>query len=130
MTRFFTVEEANLELSRLRQWLPRLQTKRRRLDVVQQKLGELSLKAATNGNLLEEEVHSTQREVKRLTEEISKLMAKINDLGCEIKDLDQGLVDFPSLREGREIYLCWRLGEPEVTFWHEPDAGFRGRRPL
>jgi hypothetical protein len=130
MTRFFTVEEANLELSRLRQWLPRLQTRRRRLDVVQQKLGELSLKAATNGNLLEEEVHSTQREVKRLTEEISKLMAKISDLGCEIKDLDQGLVDFPSLREGREIYLCWRLGEPEVAFWHEPDAGFSGRRPL
>jgi hypothetical protein len=130
MTRFFTVEEANLELSRLRQWLPRLQTKRRRLDVVQQKLGELSLKAATNGNLLEEEVHSTQREVKRLTEEISKLMAKISDLGCEIKDLDQGLVDFPSLRDGREVYLCWRLGEPEVAFWHEPDAGFRGRRPL
>jgi len=130
MTRFFTVEEANLELSRLRQWLPRLQTKRRRLDVVQQKLGELSLKAAANGNLLEEEVHSTQREVKRLTEEISKLMVKINDLGCEIKDIDQGLVDFPSLREGREVYLCWRLGEPEVAFWHEPDAGFGGRRPL
>jgi len=130
MTRFFTVEEANLELSRLRQWLPRLQTRRRRLDVVQQKLGELSLKAAANGNLLEEEVHSTQREVKRLTEEISKLMVKINDLGCEIKDIDQGLVDFPSLREGREVYLCWRLGEPEVAFWHEPDAGFGGRRPL
>jgi hypothetical protein len=130
MTRFFTVEEANLELHRLRQWIPRIQARRSRLDVVQQKLGELSLKAATNGNLLEEEVHSTQREVKRLTEELNKLMTKIADLGCEIKDIDQGLVDFPSLREGREVYLCWQLGEPEVAFWHERDVGFRGRRPL
>ena len=130
MPRFFTVEEANLELPRLRQWLPRLQASRRRLDVVQHKLGELTLKAAANGNLLEEEVHATQREAKRLTEEFDKLIAKINDLGCEIKDIEQGLVDFPGLREGREVYLCWRLGEPEVAFWHELDAGFGGRQPL
>jgi hypothetical protein len=130
MPRFFTVEEANLELSRLRQWLPRLQAKRRRLDVVQRKLGELTVKAAANGNLLEEEVHGTQREAQRLTEELNKLMTKISDLGCEIKDIEQGLVDFPSLREGREVYLCWRLGEQEVVFWHELDAGFSGRQPL
>jgi len=130
MPRFFTVEEANLELPRLRQWLPRLQARRRRLDVVQHKLAELTVKAAANGNLLEEEVHGTQREAQRLTEELSKLMTRINDLGCEIKDIDQGLVDFPSLREGREVYLCWRLGEQEVAFWHELDAGFSGRQPL
>ena len=130
MPRFFTVEEANLELPRLRQWLPRLQARRRRLDVVQRKLGELTVKAAADGNLLEEEVHGTQREAQRLTEELNKLMARINDLGCEIKDIEQGLVDFPSLREGREVYLCWRLGEEEVAFWHELDAGFSGRQPL
>ena len=130
MPRFFTVEEANLELPRLRQWLPRLQTRRRRLDVVQHKLAELTVKAAANGNLLEEKVHGTQREAQRLTEELSKLMTRINDLGCEIKDIEQGLVDFPSLREGREVYLCWRLGEQEVAFWHELDAGFSGRQPL
>ena len=130
MPRFFTVEEANLELPRLRQWLPRLQARRRRLDVVQRKLGELTLKAAANGNLLEEEVHATQREAKRLTDELDKLIARINHLDCELKDIERGLVDFPSLREGREVYLCWRLGEPEVAFWHELDAGFGGRQPL
>ena len=130
MPRFFAVEEANLELPRLRQWLPRLQARRRRLDVVQHRLGELTVKAAADGNLLEEEVHGTQREAQRLTEEVNKLMARINDLGCEIKDIEQGLVDFPSLREGREVYLCWRLGEQEVAFWHELDAGFSGRRSL
>ena len=130
MPRFFTIEEATLDLARLRQWLPRLQARRRRLDVVQHKLGELTVKAAANGNLLEEEVHGTQREAQRLTEELSKLMTRINDLGCEIKDIEQGLVDFPSLREGREVYLCWRLGEEEIAFWHELDAGFGGRQPL
>ena len=130
MPRYFTVEEANQALPRLRQWLPRLQARRRRLNVVQHKLAQLSLKASTNGNLLEEEVHATQREAKRLIEEFDKLIAKIKDLGCELKDIEQGLVDFPALREGREVYLCWRLGEEEIAFWHELDAGFGGRQPL
>jgi hypothetical protein len=130
MPRFFTVEEANLELVRLRQWLPRLQARRRRLDIVQHKLAELAVKAAADGNLLEEEVHATQRETKRLTQEVDKLIARIHDLGCELKDIEQGLVDFPSLREGREIHLCWQLGEERVAFWHELDAGFAGRQPL
>jgi len=130
MPRYFTVEEANQALPRLRQWLPRLQARRRRLDVVQHRLAELSVKAAANGNLLEEEVHATQREAKRLTTELDKLIAKFNDLGCELKDIEQGLVDFPALREGREVYLCWRLGEEEVAFWHELEACFAGRQPL
>jgi hypothetical protein len=47
-----------------------------------------------------------------------------------LRDLERGLVDFPSLREGEEVYLCWVEGEPEVAFWHAPEAGFAGRRPL
>jgi hypothetical protein len=47
-----------------------------------------------------------------------------------LRDADRGLVDFPSIREGEEIYLCWEAGEPRVAYWHEPDAGFAGRRPL
>ena len=130
MPRYFTVEEANQALTRLRQWLPRLQARRRRLNVVQHKLAQLSLKASTNGNLLEEEVHATQREAKRLSTEVEKLIARFVGLGCELKDIEQGLVDFPALREGREVYLCWRLGEGEVAFWHELEAGFAGRQPL
>jgi hypothetical protein len=130
MPRYFSVEEANQALPRLRQWLPRIQARRRRLDVVQHKLAELSVKASANGNLLEEEVHATQREAKRLTGELDKLIGRIQELGCELKDIEQGLVDFPALREGREVYLCWRLGEEEVAFWHELEAGFAGRQPL
>jgi hypothetical protein len=47
-----------------------------------------------------------------------------------LRDADRGLVDFPSIRDGEEIYLCWEAGEPRVAYWHEPDAGFAGRRPL
>ena len=130
MTRYYTVEEANLALPRLRQWLPRLRARRQRLDVVQRKLSELAVKAAANGNLVEEEVLATQREAQRLAGEVDKLIARINGLGCQIKDIEQGLVDFPALREGREVCLCWRLGETEVAFWHELEAGFGGRQPL
>jgi len=130
MPRYFTVEEANQALPRLRQWLPRIQARRRRLDVVQHKLAELTVKAGADGNLLEEEVNATQREAKRLTDELNKLIGRISDLGCELKDIEQGLVDFPALREGREVYLCWQLGEEEVAFWHELQAGFSGRQPL
>jgi hypothetical protein len=47
-----------------------------------------------------------------------------------LRDADRGLVDFPSIRDGEEVYLCWEAGEPRVAYWHEPDAGFAGRRPL
>jgi len=51
-------------------------------------------------------------------------------LGCEVKDLEQGLIDFHAMREGREVYLCWRNGEDDIRFWHEIDTGFAGRRRL
>ena len=54
----------------------------------------------------------------------------VQDLGLLVKDLDAGLVDFPSVRDGEEVLLCWRLGEDEVAFWHGYDDGFAGRRPL
>jgi hypothetical protein len=67
-----------------------------------------------------------EKDDRRLGEYIQELVA----LGIEPKDCLQGLVDFPSLMDGRVVYLCWRLGEPEVQFWHELEAGFSGRQPL
>ncbi|CAN5161882.1 DUF2203 family protein [soil metagenome] len=63
--------------------------------------------------------------------EIRALLAEIAHLGVEVKDLEQGLIDFRSTRRGREVYLCWRLGEGErILYWHDLDAGFAGRTPL
>jgi len=55
---------------------------------------------------------------------------EIQEVGCLIKDLDIGLVDFPTLFHGTEVYLCWRLGESQIEFWHGVDEGFRGRKPI
>jgi hypothetical protein len=57
-------------------------------------------------------------------------MAELQRLDVVLRDLERGLLDFPSLRDGREIYLCWQEGEDAIGYWHEPDAGFAGRRPL
>ena len=55
---------------------------------------------------------------------------EVKDLGCLVKDLDIGLVDFPTLFQGREVYLCWKLGEPSIAFWHGVDEGFAGRKAI
>ena len=62
--------------------------------------------------------------------ELRDAMMWLRDREIVMRDLDQGLVDFPTLREGAEVYLCWQEGEDEIAFWHEPEAGFAGRRPL
>jgi hypothetical protein len=61
-------------------------------------------------------------------ERLDALVHRIQDLGVHIKDLNTGLMDFPALRAGREIYLCWRLGEERVEFWHDMESGFSGRQ--
>ena len=58
------------------------------------------------------------------------LMQRIEEMGCEVKGIREGLIDFPSLREGREVYLCWRMPEKEILFWHDVNAGFSGRKPI
>jgi len=55
---------------------------------------------------------------------------EVQELGCVLKDLDIGLVDFPTLFRGTEVYLCWKLGEPDIAFWHGVDEGFRGRKAI
>lgn len=57
-------------------------------------------------------------------------LRELGSHGCELKDLRGGIVDFPALYDGREVFLCWRLGEAAVSHWHEHDAGFRGRQPI
>lgn len=57
-------------------------------------------------------------------------LAAIQENGCLVKSVQEGLVDFPHIREGREVYLCWKYGEEDIQYWHEVDAGFAGRTPL
>jgi len=62
---------------------------------------------------------------------IGKLTTELHDLGVELKDHTRGLIDFPAMRSGRIVYLCWQIGDgDEIRWWHETDAGFAGRQPL
>jgi len=70
------------------------------------------------------------RQVGEAFVELRSSVAALSQRDILVRDLERGLVDFPSIREDREVYLCWVDGEPEIAFWHELDAGFAGRRPL
>jgi hypothetical protein len=71
-----------------------------------------------------------QIEAQRLARDIEGYIAELNDLGVICKGMDTGLVDFRGLLDGREVFFCWKLGEPSVQYWHELDAGFVGRQAL
>ncbi len=126
--RLFTVEEATALLPVLRPRLQELAAQKRRLDDVQREFTALRRHVVANGH--GKRAQELERELRALVDAINAEVAAIRALGIEVKDLDIGLVDFPSEREGRVVYLCWRMDEPAIVAWHELDAGYRGRQPL
>lgn len=128
--KFFTVEEANALLPEIEPLIRRLQQVNQELLEVQGRMAALQWKVRGNGHLALADVGADTRRARRLAEEVRALVSRVEALGCEVKDLELGLVDFPALRNGRPVYLCWRLGESRVAYWHELDTGFAGRRPI
>jgi hypothetical protein len=78
----------------------------------------------------DEELRQVEAELERGQEKMDQYVRELGQLGVELKDYFTGLIDFPSLMNGRPVYLCWRLGEPSITHWHELEAGFAGRQKL
>ena len=76
------------------------------------------------------EAEILQRRIQALASEIDSYLRELTGLDVELKDYVRGLADFPAELGGREVYLCWQLGEPAVEHWHDRDAGFAGRQPL
>lgn len=76
------------------------------------------------------ELGKKKAEREKVVASLQQTVAKITETGCVVKDLDEGLVDFPSLLKGQEVYLCWKLGEKRIGYWHGLDEGFAGRKPL
>jgi hypothetical protein len=73
---------------------------------------------------------SPGRDIARPLVLLSLTLSELEAVDIVLRDVERGLIDFPAIRDGQEIYLCWLLDEDEIGFWHEPDAGFAGRRPL
>lgn len=129
--RLFTAEEADELLPWLRGVLQKIGECRNQINSKLEEIKPLSQKSKSNGGgRLGEELKLKQEEISELSEAANKLNEEIQHKGCILKDLDNGLVDFPSMRGGREVYLCWCLGEERVSYWHELDTGFASRQPL
>ena len=121
--RHFTREEANALLPRLKPLLRQLRDSR---DELTDPEAHETLSEAAPGNGGGEE--GVQVGVSFL--EVRRMIETLEEAGIVLRDIDRGLVDFPSLIDGREVYLCWELGEDEVDHWHDLDSGYRGRQPL
>jgi hypothetical protein len=129
--RFFTPEEANEALARVRPLVERMVEARRMLLEVQRRQAELVARVASNGGgLSPPDVSAVAAEVQQTSAELVAVVEELQELGVQVKDLDRGLVDFPCLHRGREVLLCWELGEDEVAYWHGAEEGYAGRKPL
>jgi len=129
--RLFTPEQANAALGEVRPLVERMVAHRRALVEVQLRQAELVSHIAGNGgDITPAEVREAAEEVLRQAEALGECVRLINDQGVQVKGLDEGLVDFPAQRAGEDVLLCWKLGEPDVAFWHDLEEGFAGRKPL
>jgi hypothetical protein len=129
--RYFTAEEANEALLEVRPLTEELVGHRRALVELQERQSAVTARIAGNGGNVEpHELEEVQAQLDEEVAGIARCVARIHEVGALVKDLDDGLVDFPATRDGRDVLLCWRLGEDEIGFWHGLDEGFSGRRPL
>jgi len=126
--KLFTLEEASALLPQLRFLMERLQRHALRLDAEMQELAEA--RGASSADVDVEELLRARPSLRILVEELDATVDRIGELGVQLKDVRLGLVDFPSVREGERVLLCWQFGEDDVAYWHREDEGFAGRRML
>ena len=124
----FTVDQANRTLPLVRKIVEDVVVQHRRW---RETILELDLVASTaRADEPRDRAEQLEREAQVLAREIDGYQRELEQLGIQLKDRRLGLVDFPSEMNGRHVLLCWRLGEPDVQYWHEVDAGYAGRQPL
>jgi len=124
--RLFTIEEANAMLPTVREILGKIQRGFERVVDAHEAAQQAAERAPLGGGGME----GGARYVKTLTQ-LGEWVAGLEQMGVQIKDYERGLVDFPAMRDGRVVLLCWQLGEGEsIEWWHDVEAGFAGRQPL
>lgn len=139
--RYYTVEEANAMVGRLRDLFGLVIQLRGQLGALYQRLDaaghpprdedmDEDLEEPSDGAALPPDVIRDQAWFRGLVETLREKLDEVQACGCVIKDVEAGLVDWLARHEGRDVYLCWKLGEPSVAYYHDLDAGFAGRRPL
>jgi len=130
MARFFDLDEANEALRELEPILAALRDQRSELI----RLRDRVLAATAGGEAAppdpSDELRLLRMRMQGVIDQMQAGVARIDEIGATLRDIETGLIDFPALASGRQIWLCWRLGEGPVEWWHELSTGFDGRQPL
>ena len=130
--RLFTLTEAERALRELEPFLVEAMDCRKKLAGLETDLSAVSARIMMMGGVIVpyEKLATLRVEHQQLADSLKSALNRILETGCLIKDLEVGLLDFPALINNEEVYLCWRLGEDRIRFYHRQDEGFAGRKPL
>ena len=130
-TKVFTVEQANARLPLVRMITADMIDLSQELNERQKRLEQLMAgRDRDSSDVYREELSQIEDELAKEAERLAGYQEEIRQLGAEPEDAEQGLIDFPSMLDGRLVFLCWQYDEPEILHWHEVDAGFAARQPL
>lgn len=132
MPRYFTLEQASQLLPSVEVALRRAVHLRVEAENVAAELQRVAQRVAVMGGvqLDRNQLLGVRSRGDALGRRLKETLEEIQGHGCQVKDLDQGLLDFPTLYRDREVLLCWKLGEPAITWWHGLEEGYRGRKPI
>lgn len=132
MPRYFTLAQAERTLPHVEQAIRTALELKAEYQSADEALRDLTRKVMMSGGMAVNRDAALELRSGRdhAAARLQTAMDEIQEFGCLVKDLDIGLLDFPTLYRGREVYLCWRLGESRIEYWHGVDEGFRGRKPI
>ena len=132
MPRFFTLQESEKLLPEVERLLRELIHHKQDYTDTDTQLTDVLQRVALAGGMIppREQIAQLRARKDMYGRALKDSFEKLQGTGCQLKDIDTGLVDFPTLYRDREVYLCWKLGEPGIGFWHAVEDGFRGRRPI
>jgi hypothetical protein len=130
--KYFDRQEAEELLPTLTPWLEEARDEKLKVEAFKSEMAQVASRIMVLGGTFPPlaDLLKKKSEHDKAAEHLVEIINRIQVTGVLVKDLDIGLVDFPSLLDGQEIYLCWKLGEEHITFWHGIDEGFAGRKPL
>jgi hypothetical protein len=128
----FSLEEAERLLPQIENWLRTAIASKQKIAEIEMEFADLVRLVTTTGGRVVDVSHWLRRKQEEEShgESLRDAARQIEEAGVLIKDLDIGLIDFPCEMDGREVYLCWKLGEASIGFWHNTNEGFSGRKPL
>jgi hypothetical protein len=130
--KYFDRREAEELLPVIGHFLEEARKQKHALDSISAEISNAALRIMMLGGSLPPfaELNHKKSQRDKVAEQLAQTVEEIQQTGCVVKDLETGLVDFPSLRAGEKVYLCWKLGEAHIAYWHGIEEGFAGRKPL